>query len=200
MSIDQYEYIECPGSSGIRIPICKRTRGEEEDRTGAHIPDWMVHIDDADTMSTLDGYEDYTELMGWYCESSRHVKGDSVNNLYTAGTLWHSDVFLVMENGRQNAYINRSVADGTITPNIKIVRLTHINSEVHAIQTLVFSTCHWAGVHTHMDWTIARFTACQRSNTVQAFTQNGTLKGSALCEVDYETNEVDSQTLEISSN
>lgn len=193
MSIDQYEYLDFPGTSGIRIPICKKTFGEEEDRTGVHIPDWMVSIDGAGTKSALKDYTQYTELMGWYCESSRHVKGDSVNPLYTGGTLWHSDVFLILENGFHNAYITRSVADGTITPKIVLVRLSHINSTVQVVQQLTFSTCHWVGVHNHMDWLLVRFTACKRENKVTAFTQNGTQKGSNACIVDYETNEVYSE-------
>lgn len=190
MSIDQYEYLDFPGSSGIRIPLCKKTTGEEEDRTGLHLPDWMVTIDGAGTNSTLAGYETYTELMGWYCESSRHVKGDSVNNLHTAGTLWHSDVYLVLENGFHNAYITRSVADGTITPNISIVRLSHIQSAVQKIQELTFSTCHWVGVHNHLDWLFVRFTACKRKNTVTAFKQDGQKRGDNTCITNYETNEV----------
>lgn len=193
MSIDQYEFIECPGANGITIPIVKKTTGEEDDTTGVRVPDWMVKIDGAQTSSYINGYTAYTELFGWYAESSRHVKGDSANGLCPSSTLWHSDIFLVMQNGFQNAHINKSVADGTITPNITIIRLSRINNKVEVIQTLVFSSCHWVGIHAYLDWSIARFTACIRSNTVQGFDQKeggGGSFGSASCIVDYTQNTV----------
>lgn len=189
MSIDQYEYIDFPGDKDIRIPICKKTLGDAEEQTGIYTPDWMISIDDAQTASTIAGYETYAELMGWYCESARHVKGDSADSLRTGGTLWHSDVFLALENGVHNAYINRSVADGTITPTITLVRLMHVNGAVQTLQTLTFSTCHWVGVHTHLDWIFARFTACKRENKVAAFNQDGSPRGNNTCIINYETNE-----------
>jgi hypothetical protein len=198
MSIDMYEYLEIPGASGVRIPLVKRTNGQEEDTTGVRVPDWMVHIGGASgTQSTLNGYEEWTELFGWYCESSRHVKGDSTNNLYTSAKLWHSDVFLITQNGIHNKSVNKWIADGTITDTIKIHRITRTgnteNYGISIIQEIVFQTCHWCGMHSHLDWSIIRFTACTRTNTVTGFRQNGILAscGQTSCTIDYTNNTIE---------
>lgn len=75
MSIDQYTYIEIPGNRNIRIPIVKRTSEQEEDSTGVRLPDWLVAItgEELITSSKFSGFEGYTELLGFYCESSRYV-------------------------------------------------------------------------------------------------------------------------------
>ncbi|MDR1207812.1 MAG: hypothetical protein LBJ89_00505 [Holosporales bacterium] len=191
MSIDQYEFIECPGASGIRIPCVKRTDGLEEDTTGVRVPDWMVYIEESDVQSTLDGYEDeHTELFGWYCESSRHVTGNSSNSLYTSGTLWHSDVFLVTQNAAHNHNINKWIAAGDITPSVKIIRLTRVNDVIEPIQEILFEVIHWTGIHAYLDWSITRFTACRRTNKVWGFGQDGTAAGQAACETNYVDNTI----------
>ncbi|MDR2464433.1 MAG: hypothetical protein LBD36_02370 [Holosporales bacterium] len=195
MSIDQYDFIEVPGANGIRIPIVKRTDGFEEDTTGVRVPDWMVHISNTSgTTSTLNGYETFTELFGWYCESSRHVKGDATNHLYTSATLWHSDIFIVTQNGIHNQSINKWLTDGTITDQIIIHRIIRTgdagNYGITVIQELIFQTCHWCGMHNYLDWNIARFTACSRVNTVAGIKQNGVPIGKASCIIDYVNNTV----------
>ncbi|MDR1907435.1 MAG: hypothetical protein LBQ43_01055 [Holosporales bacterium] len=188
--LDQYELLECPGANGVLIPVVKRTDGFEEDTTGVRVPDWMVLIEQSDGQSTLKGYEKHIELFGWYCESSRHVKGDSSNHLYTSGTLWHSDVFLVMQNGKHNHNINKWIAAGDITTGVTIVRLSRVNDAIQPLQQLRFEICHWAGMHAYLDWSIARFTACRRSNTVFAFDQGGKSKGQTSCTTNYVDNTV----------
>lgn len=191
MSIDQYEFIECPGASGIRIPCVKRSDGLEEDTTGVRVPDWMIYIPGSDVKSTLAGFEKgYTELFGWYCESSRHVSGNSSNSLYTSSTLWHSDVFFTTQNGPHNHNINTWIAAGTITEFVIIIRLARVNGKIQRIQQISFKVVHWTGTHAYLDWNIARFTACQRTNTVQGFHQDGTPAGNAACTTNYADNTV----------
>ncbi|MDR1598071.1 MAG: hypothetical protein LBR89_04015 [Holosporales bacterium] len=198
--MDQYEYLTVPGVD-VRIPVVKRSDQEEHDTTGVRVPDWMVIIDGCTGESTLNKYEDYIELFGWYCESSRHVRGDSANNLRTSGTLWHSDVFLVMQNGVHNHQINTWINCGKITTYITIVRLTRVNLDespedpssvqVQTIQELMFATCHWVGMYAYLDWSIARLTACERVNRMHEFKQReGVLGGNTLCHTSYAHNTV----------
>ncbi|MDR1597551.1 MAG: hypothetical protein LBR89_01285, partial [Holosporales bacterium] len=186
--MDQYEFIRVPGTD-VLIPVVKRSDQEEHDTTGVRVPDWMVCIDTCPGESTLSGFEDYIELFGWYCESSRHVKGDSSNNLRTSGTLWHSDVYLVMQNGVHNHKINTWIADGTIISAVVIERLVRMNSVVETTQDILFTACHWSGMFSYLDWSIARFTACSRINTVYGFDQeSGSPTGNASCHTDYAEN------------
>lgn len=188
----EYEFIECPGSASIRIPIVKRNTHEEDEVTGVRIPDWMVTFDDGNggTVSTIAGYEHCTELFGWYCESSRHIKGDTHGDLYSSGTLWHSDVFLVLQNGPHLAYVKNAVGGGGITPSITIFRLIRINGEVRPKQILKFETGHWVAVHAYASWSIIRFTACKRMNSAFGYTQDGMPTGQSACETDYASNSV----------
>lgn len=192
MSIDQYTFIEVPGTRDIRIPIVKRTSEQEEDSTGVRLPDWLVNIKGEDdiTSSKFSGFEAFTELFGFYCESSRYVTGDSSNNLYTSGTLWHSDVFLVTQNAKHNASINKAIADGTIFPSVTIVRVSKVNGANQPIQELTFTNCHWCSSQAYLDWTITAFTACQRTNRVHGFSQIGEKKGCNACTTDYTQNTV----------
>lgn len=189
MSLD-YEYIEVPGSSRIRIPLVKRNQDLEEDATGTRVPDWMFCIEGGAglTKSVIKGYEKYSEVFGWYCESSRHVKGDTTNNLYTSATLWHSDIFLVVQNSNHIAFVKNSIASGHISPEIILIRLTRINNVVQIVQTLTFNTCHWLAIHAHLDWSILRFTACKRTNSVNGFDQDGNPTGQSTFIVNYATN------------
>ncbi|MDR0631498.1 MAG: hypothetical protein LBF66_02950 [Holosporales bacterium] len=194
MSIDQYDFIECPGASGVRIPCVKRTDGREDDTTGVRVPDWLVHIENSDVYCALEDFPDpgYTELFGWYCESSRHVTGNSSNSLYTSGTLWHSDVFLVTQNAAHNHNINKWIAAGDITASVKIIRLSRVNGAIEPVQTLLFEVIHWTGMHAYLDWSIARFTACRRTNTVRGFPQDGSAPaGHAECTTNYVDNTVE---------
>lgn len=198
MSIDQYTYIEIPGNRNIRIPIVKRTSEQEEDSTGVRLPDWLVAItgEELITSSKFSGFEGYTELLGFYCESSRYVSGDSSINLYTSSTLWHSDVFLVMQNGPHNASINKAIADGTIFPSVEIIRVSKINGANQIIQKITFLTCHWCSSQAYLDWSIFAFTACIRMNEVQGFSQRGENKGVAMCTTDYAQNTIKGEVSE----
>ncbi|GHS93123.1 hypothetical protein AGMMS49949_06050 [Alphaproteobacteria bacterium] len=189
MPIGQYRYIEC---GGVSIPIVDKEDKNESETTGRALPAWMMKIDHGpvtnSSISGADGgttFADYTELHGLQYTLSRNVKGDAALNLYTSGTLWHSGVFVVVQNGPHNSYINNSVVDGTITPNIIILRTIRINNLTLVKQELVFTNCHWAGVYSHSEFTVFQFTACRRSNTVKGITQDGLEKGQASCITDY---------------
>jgi hypothetical protein len=191
MSIDQYEFIEVPGARDIRIPLVKRTTGLEKDTTGVIVPDWVVYIDGSNATSTLDGYEDWVELGGWLCESSRHVQGYPINQLRPAVS-WHSPVYLVLPNGPQNPHINNCIAKGICTQRIVIRRITRIgDATVTVIQELTFQTCHWCIICAYLDWSIAGFTACVRTNTVIGFTQRGVACGQTSCTINYVDNTID---------
>lgn len=190
-SIDQYTFIDVPGTRKIRIPIVKRTSEQEEDSTGVRLPDWIVSItgESVITASNFPDFDEYIELFGFYYELSRYVTGDSSNNLYTSGTLWHSDVFLVTQNGLHNVSINKAIADGTIFPEVDILRISKINGETKVIQQLTFETCHWCSSQSYLDWTIVAFTACTRTNKIQGFSQEGGLsKGFAAYTTSYTQN------------
>lgn len=189
-SIDQYEFLEVPGYTDVRIPIVNRTSEKEQDSTGTRLPEWMVTIDGIQTVSTVAGFEKYAELYGFYCESASFFKGDSALDLYPSGCIWHSDVFLVTQTGRHTPEIRNHLNQAMMTANITIVRLAKVANTVHQIQTLTFSTCHWCGIQTYLDWTISRFTACKRTNTIKGFSQGGEDSGAASCEVDYTQNTV----------
>lgn len=191
--IDEYDYLPCPGSTGLLIPVVKRSKTEDE-TTGTRVPDWMFFIEDGNTESTIDKFESYCELFGWYCESSRHVQGDSAGHLSTSGTLWHSNVYLVCQNGKHTTFIQNSAATGRITTKVSIVRLIRINNVVHEQQRIDFLTCHWVGVHTLMSHSICVFTACERTNTVKGFNQAGPQMGNPAgqtsCTIKYLENRV----------
>lgn len=190
INIEQYKFIPFPGSSDIVIPTVRKGSALEEDTTSSRLPEWMIKIDKADTKSKLDGFKDFTELFGWYCESSRYIRGDASINFYPSGTLWHSDVFLVLQNGDHNTSLNKFVAGGIITDNITIVRLVKINNEIQKAQELSFDFCHWCGVESSLDTIFARFTAVVRENKVTSFDQDGTQMGFNTCLTDYGACEV----------
>lgn len=189
MALD-YEFLECPGDVNVRIPLVRRPTKEEDEATGTRIPDWMLSIEDGSglTESTYAGFEKYTEILGWYGESSRHIKGDTAGIFYSSATLWHSDVFVVTQNGSHIAFVKNSIASGHISPEVKIVRLTKVNNVVQIVQMLTFNTCHWLAIHAHLDWSVLRFTACKRTNAMTAFDQAGNQVGQTTFGVDYALN------------
>lgn len=190
-SIDQYEFIEAPGTNNVRIPIIKRTSEHEQNSSGTRIPDWVVCIEGITEsfLTAPNSFDDCTELFGFYCESAAFMKGDSANNFYPSATIWHSDIFIVTQNGKHTPTIRNYINSGAITQEVSIVRLSRIGEEIEPIQVLTFETCHWCGIQSHLDWTIARFTACTRTNTTIGVRQDGLKLGKNAWVTHYANND-----------
>jgi len=88
-----YRIIDLPGKSKYRIATTDIDTPDDEN-PGVKSPEWMVKIDDL-TKSNVEGFDDHTELFGWYGESSRFTTGDISNNLFTSATLKHSDLIIL---------------------------------------------------------------------------------------------------------
>lgn len=140
-------------------------------------PNWMISIPKAQTTSLF--RPNCTELFGWSCFIVRDINPNSVLNLYTSGSICHSELSIVLQNGIHTANLNKWAVDGTKIEKVIIYRLSRDNAgEIKDIQTLIFETCQVHKViSTAGHLSIYKIGIGSRENNMRSLYQDGTLKG-----------------------
>lgn len=157
-------------------------------------PDWMVAIAGATTgASTVSGYVDYTELLGWKGDIGRETRGFTGNQLYTSGALQAFNVEIEIPFGGFAPTLEISMNNGVQFATITIVKLAHIDqasttSNIVPLQEVIYSNCLIQSIQQNMERLGVIFRFTKRQNTVYQYGQNGVLIGQTASVTDYSLN------------
>lgn len=162
---------------------------EDRKKDTSATPEWMISMDKLLT-STSKGYEDYTELFGWYSEQSRKTKGASTGELMSSSTVTHANVLVIIPNGIYSPQIEQMMQTGTCMASIKVVRLGNITNKKVLLQQVEYTNNQLVGIEQRADDLIVAFRPTKRSNKVIKYDQNtGDPTGNMVTEFDYTTAE-----------
>lgn len=181
-----YQIIEIPGSHKLKMATVDTSTSSDENR-GVRSPEWMVKID-LILQSNVTGYNDYSELFGWYGESSRLTTGDISGQLFTSSTLKHSDVVLLIPNGGHGAQLETKMNIGMPLENVNIVRLGNIQNMKVKLQTIEFGNCRIQAFQQQLDRLYIFISPTTKTNTVFVYGNDGAMKGQMVSRVDYSKN------------
>jgi type VI protein secretion system component Hcp len=147
-------------------------------------PEWMILIDDL-MSSSIENFEDYGELYGWYAEQARVTEGSTANNLFSTSTVQHSNVVIVIPNNVYGPTLEFKMASGSKLSKIKIVRLSNMKNLKVAIQVVTFANCRIESIQQQLDRLVVSFRPEKRENKVFKWKQDGKKEGQAVTKFDY---------------
>lgn len=173
------------GSSHIRIPVVDTPTTTEED--GVSSPEWMVRIDDF-VESRVTGYEDHTDLFGWFAKSSRECNGHISSSIPSSATLKHSDVVLMIPNGGHAVQLEMRMNTGTPLELVTVARLGNVRTNKVKLQTIDFAKCTIKSFQQELDRLILHVSVTSKTNTVHVYDEEGSPKGQMVSRVDYSKN------------
>ena len=178
--------IEVPGVEKLRIAVVDHIDSQGESLS----PEWMIKMDSL-CQSQVKGFEDFTELLGWYGEASRH-NGSTVSNaqLASTATLRHSEVVIVVPIAGYTPVLERDMSIGKFLEVVSIVRLGHIMKAKVKLQQIDFTKCRVHKLQQQLDQLIVYLNVSAKKNTVFVYDQTGSNKGQNVSEVNYATNEI----------
>ena len=179
-----YTVTELPGHSRIKIATTDTTTPNDR---GVRSPEWMVKIDEL-VHSNVEGFEDYSELFGWYGESSRFTTGDIGNQLFASATLSHSDLILLLPNGGHGAQIESKMNLGIPLGLVQIVRLGHIKATKVKLQLIDYTTCRIQSFQQQLDRIYLFLSISSKMNTVFVYDIEGNNQGQMVSKADYSRN------------
>lgn len=182
-----YTITDIPGKKAMKIATTDRS--EPEDIT-VRSPEWMVKIDKL-LSSSVDGYEEFTEIFGWQEESSRFTAGNLSNQLLGSATLKHSGLILLIPNGGHSAQIELKMNRGIPLDLVQIVRLGNIRDVKVKLQLLEYHACWIQAFQQELDRVILTLSVSYKKNTLFIYDQAGGNKGQMVSEVDYVKGNVD---------
>lgn len=176
-----YTITDLPGKKPLKMAT---TDTMAPDDITVHSPEWLVKIDNL-LSSTLDGYQDFTEIFGWQEESSRFTSGNLSNQLLGSATLKHSGLILLIPNGGHSAQIELKMNRGVPLDIVQIVRLGNIRDVKVKLQLLEYRSCWIQAFQQQLDRVILTLSVSYKKNTIYIYDQSGGNKGQMVSEVDY---------------
>jgi hypothetical protein len=185
---ENFTITEIPGRNRLKVAVVQNPDGDQD--KGVKSPEWMIKIDDL-MISNVEGYEGFSQLYGWYGESSRFTSGDVGGPLQSSATLKHSDLILLIPNGGHTAKIETSMNIGKALDTIEIVRLANIKAAKVRLQTLEFKTCRIQAVQQQLDRVWLVLQVGSKTNTINVYDQMGANTGQMVSRVDYIKNTVE---------
>jgi hypothetical protein len=180
-----FQIIELPGKRTFRIATTDVPVTDED--IGVKSPEWMVSMDKL-MCSTVEGFDDYVELFGWYGESSRFTSPDASGPLFTSSTLRHTDLILIIPYGGYCAQIESNMNLGQPINSLKIVRLGNISQAKVKLQELEYTNCKIQTCQQQLDRMIIHVQIATKTNTVFVYGQDGTSQGQMVSKADYVKN------------
>lgn len=149
-------------------------------------PEWMIQIDDL-LSSTIENFEDYGELYGWYAEQARLTQGNTGSQLITTAAAQHSNVLIVLPAGIFIPTLETKMNTGANIALIKIVRLANVGDLKVSLQEIEFTNCKIETMQQQLDEIIISFRPESRQNTIIKYKQDGSKEGQAVSKFDYTT-------------
>jgi hypothetical protein len=180
-----FQIVTLPGKKEFRIATTDSA--QSNDLSTIKSPEWMVKVDGL-FHSSVEGYNDYVELFGWYGESSRYTNPDVSGPLFTSSTLRHTDLVLIIPYGGYCAQLESNMNLGVGISNLTVVRLGNIGQMKVMMQMLEFKTCKIQSCQQQLDRMILQIMIGQKTNTVYVYGQDGQSQGQMVSHVDYITN------------
>lgn len=147
-------------------------------------PEWMIAIDDL-LISTIKGYETYSELFGWHAESSRETKGNVSGDLVSNAAVKQSDVIIVIPMGIYMPTMDNMMQTGKVLELVSIVRLANIADLKIPVQTIEFANCQICKIQQRLETAVITIRPVKRTNTVYQYGQDGLKTGQTVSEFDY---------------
>lgn len=188
----RFKLIELPGRSKYRIPVTSSYDASEDEGRISKTPDWIVRLDNI-TNSSIADYTDFTELFGWYGESSRFTASDISSDFVTSATLKHSELILLIPNGGFAAPIESRMYEGIPIDELVIVRLGNIRQTRVETQALVYRCCYIQRFQQQLDRVFLQVTVKTKENTLYVFDVDGMPRGQVVSRVDFSSNQIDYQ-------
>lgn len=176
-----FQIVNLPGKKDFRIAT---TDSSSSDSSAVKSPEWMIKIDKL-LQSSVEGFQDYVELFGWYAESSRFTNPDVSGPLFTTSTLRHSDLILIIPYGGYCAQLESNMNLGVGISNLNIVRLGNIGQMKVTMQLIEYKTCKIQSCQQQLDRMILHVMIGSKTNTVYVYGQDGQNQGQMVSQVDY---------------
>ncbi len=187
-----YTIVEIPGLSTLRIPKIVNPQAEG---AGAHSPEWMVKIkgpDEAFTNSKVSDYEEYSELLGYYAESSRYTSPNiACTSLHTSASVRHSELALIIPVTDSTSTLEQALNIGTIMEEIIVIRLGNIGTTKILLQSIIYKNCWMQRHQQQIDELLIRFTVGSKQNTIHVYKEDGVAGGKKVSFYDYILNKSD---------
>ena len=147
-------------------------------------PEWMIKIDDLLT-STIDGFEGYCELYGWFAEQARLTKGNTVGQLFSTSAVQHSNILVVVPNGMYLPLLETKMNSGSNISMVRIVRLSNITDYLLPVQEIEYQNCKVDSIQQKLDEIILSIRPETRTNIVTQYGQDGGKLGQNVSRFDY---------------
>ncbi len=186
--MSRFSIVQIPGKSNLHIPVIDKTPPKDDGaNTGVTSPEWMVQMDTFLT-SSVEGYESYCELFGWYGESSRYTSGSLASSLYTSATLRHTDLVIIIPNGGYSTMIEGLMNTGNFIKKLVIVRLGNVKTAKVILQKLTYTNCRIQKFNQQLDQLVVELSIMTKNNTVYVYGQDGQSQGQMVTQADYSKN------------
>lgn len=179
----QYGNIPLSGDKNVSIPVVDpRIKHTNNVAT----PEWMISIDHI-LSSNVEGYENFTELYGWFAEQARMTKGTTASQLFSTSAVQHSNILIVIPNGLYLPLLETIMNSGGNLSDVKIVRLANITDLKVPIQEVEYTNCKVESIQQHLDEIVLSLRPETRTNTVIQYAQDGSKLGQNVSFFDYVT-------------
>ncbi len=163
------------------VPLHERPAG-----VSISSPEWIVKMDDLIT-STLTGFEEFTEILGFRAESGRFSSGN--NPALSAASLRHTELIIVMSNGTYAPKLETRMNSGK---PITLIEIVHLGNAGRRLQTIKYGGCRLQSFQQDVkDSLILSFQVSKRTNTIHNYDAEGTATGQDETTVDYTQNKVE---------
>jgi hypothetical protein len=179
----QYGYIPVNGDRDSQIPVVDPKLSYTDP---VATPEWMISIDRL-LSSTIDGYETFAELHGWFAEQARLTKGNTASQLLSTATVQHSNVMIVIPMGIYLPLLETAMTSGTNLSSIKIVRLANITDLKVPLQEVEYTDSKIESIQQQLDEIILSIRPETRLNTIIQYGQDGRKEGQNVSFFDYVT-------------
>lgn len=180
-----YDLIPVPGEENLHIAVVPAFyRSQHQDDVGVRYASWTL------TADTLFLPKPFEELFGWYAESGRETGTDIGNQLFTGGSLRHSELIVVIPNGKHLATFENKLSNGSPIKTVVITHLSRLGLPQGLpvpIQINTFHNCHVTGVQQYLDALIVRFRIQKKFVECTTFSQEGHPAGVGYYSIDFAT-------------
>lgn len=189
MSLNKKQYTTITlGDRSISIPIVNPSI---QHTNNISTPEWMIQMDDL-LSSTIENFEDFGELYGWYAEQARLTQGHTANQLISTSAVQHSNILVVLPVGIYIPSLENKMNSGANIASILIVRLMNVGDMKEKQQMVLFNDCKIESMQQQLDQTIISFRPTARTNIIFKYSQAGELEGQSVSFFDYTTGKNDS--------
>jgi hypothetical protein len=195
-----YEILEVPGSSGLKIAVIPAMNHNETDEgTDVRRSEWtfsfvefssgLLAIAESAIMSFLNPGSSM-EIFGWHAETTRETGADVGHQLFTSASIRHSELTIVALVNQTFASFENKMATGTPIKTALIIRTTRMFGLPidTPIQINTFNDCYITSVQQYLDYMIIKMRISSKSVKCIAFRQDGFPMGIGFFEVDFEQN------------